>query len=198
MCLITDSRHLMMQSQLLLSPRGFASVGGSKKEISVRKWKVTIRSAGSSNISQTLFCLLMSLNTFTYNVDQLVTHTQLLKTCHARKKGGQFTHTWNFFNFLLLVFFSKCFLFVNLKIEDGGKKCEERRNRCVAVLYAISTQTEPTLAFTTRQDAGAHHGPLAETPVSHPPFLGDQPIILLPCSLYLYLDIDIHHFDGNT
>jgi hypothetical protein len=63
----------------------------------------------------------------------------------------------------------------------------------VAVLYAISTQTEPTLAFTTRQDAGAHHGPLAETPVSPPPFLGDQPIILLPCSLYLYLDIEIHH-----
>lgn len=93
MCLITDSRHLMMQRQLLLSPRGFASVGGSKKEISVRKWKVTIRSAGSSNISQTLF--------LSADVSQHV-HLQCRPTRHTHttsqnlprtKKGGQFTDT---------------------------------------------------------------------------------------------------------
>jgi hypothetical protein len=33
--------------------------------------------------------------------------------------------------------------------------------------------------FTTRQDAGAHHGPLAD-PVSLPPSLDDQPITSFP------------------
>ena len=35
------------------------------------------------------------------------------------------------------------------------------------------------LSFTTRQDARAHHGPLAD-PVSLPPSLGDQPITSFP------------------
>ena len=129
--------------RLVAPGENFASLGRREKNVSVRKWKVITTHNKVSRFFQyfpnTLFAFcLMSLNTFTYNVEPTLDHkwvTQFLNLATYNLKRS-ITHThkiyWKLSLFFSCFFFQNVYYFINLKIENDNKIWDdEKRNRCV-------------------------------------------------------------------